>query len=460
LSSKNQNQESVKKLFDKLTTIKLSEHIQRQKFDLQNLEFLIDGYFESKDYFRQRYIIEQRRAERKDYEFSIIIIDMNLEYIQQNNNRRQEKVIDNAKKMLFSICKVATRQTDVVAKNGSHNLLILLPDTDQQGGQFVIDKIRAELEKIADSSKKIIFRGIAINCYTYPHQKNEISAVMQSNIFEKKINGFLPERITNRLKSFYIKRLHPNSNDSIHRKSNPRFVSNDTLAIDNPYGSLPGILSCDFRGWQQFVKRGIDIVISSLALIIFSPVILLISLLIKLTSRGPIFFKQERIGFMGHRFIIYKFRTMYQQRDDHIHQTYMNDFISNNNKLKPNSIKSHPIYKIVDDPRVTPLGKFLRRTSLDEMGQLINVLKGEMSLVGPRPPIPYEVEMYDLWHHHRYLAVKPGMTGLWQIYGRNTTTFDDMVRLDIAYANNWSLFLDFKILFKTIGAVMSMKGAY
>jgi lipopolysaccharide/colanic/teichoic acid biosynthesis glycosyltransferase len=112
------------------------------------------------------------------------------------------------------------------------------------------------------------------------------------------------------------------------------------------------------------------------------------------------------------------------------------------------------------DPRITRIGRFLRRTSLDEVGQLFNILKGDMSLVGPRPPIPYEVDMYDLWHKRRFLAVKPGLTGLWQIYGRSATTFNEMVRLDLAYVHNWSLALDIKILLKTIGAVLSMKGAY
>jgi lipopolysaccharide/colanic/teichoic acid biosynthesis glycosyltransferase len=161
---------------------------------------------------------------------------------------------------------------------------------------------------------------------------------------------------------------------------------------------------------------------------------------------------------MGKKFIIFKFRTMYQIKDERIHRDYVKDFITNN---KHNELESHDhIFKITNDPRITSIGKFLRRTSLDEIGQFINVLKGDMSLVGPRPPIPYEVEMYDLWHRRRFLTVKPGITGLWQIYGRNTITFNEMVRLDLTYANNWSLSLDFKILLKTLWVVLCMKGAY
>ncbi len=163
---------------------------------------------------------------------------------------------------------------------------------------------------------------------------------------------------------------------------------------------------------------------------------------------------------MGNKFIIYKFRTMYNIKDEQIHKKYIKNFINYMNQNELNSGSQNRIYKIKNDPRITPIGRFLRRTSMDEIGQFINVLKGDMSLVGPRPPIPYEVDMYDIWHKRRFLTVKPGITGLWQIYGRSETTFNTMVRLDLAYASNWSLALDLKILIKTIWAVLSMKGAY
>jgi lipopolysaccharide/colanic/teichoic acid biosynthesis glycosyltransferase len=145
--------------------------------------------------------------------------------------------------------------------------------------------------------------------------------------------------------------------------------------------------------------------------------------------------------------------------DPGIHQEYIKNFI-----LEKKSYASGPetalVYKIKDDPRVTPLGRFLRKTSLDELPQFLNVLKGDMSLVGPRPPIPYELENYDLWHRRRIMEIKPGITGLWQVEGRSSTTFDEMVRLDLKYAKEWSLWLDIKILLKTPWVVFSGKGAY
>jgi lipopolysaccharide/colanic/teichoic acid biosynthesis glycosyltransferase len=143
-----------------------------------------------------------------------------------------------------------------------------------------------------------------------------------------------------------------------------------------------------------------------------------------------------------------------------VHRDYVKRFISGDTYLNEGENGQSPVYKLVDDTRVTRVGKFLRRSSLDELPQFLNVLKGEMSLVGPRPPIPYECDVYELWHRRRVLEAKPGITGLWQVNGRSTTTFDDMVRLDLRYARSWSLWLDIKILLKTPQAVLSREGAY
>jgi lipopolysaccharide/colanic/teichoic acid biosynthesis glycosyltransferase len=209
----------------------------------------------------------------------------------------------------------------------------------------------------------------------------------------------------------------------------------------------------------QGLKRVIDVVGSLLLLIAFFPVLLLIGAIVKLTSRGPMLFRQLRIGQHGKEFTFLKFRSMYENSDAALHKEYVSHFIAGDAPVKE-SADGSSVYKVVDDPRVTPFGRFLRKTSLDELPQLINVLRGEMSLVGPRPPLPYEFDCYDVWHLRRIVEVKPGITGLWQVCGRSRTSFDEMVRLDLRYATHWSLRLDFMILARTPGVVLSGNGAY
>jgi lipopolysaccharide/colanic/teichoic acid biosynthesis glycosyltransferase len=207
------------------------------------------------------------------------------------------------------------------------------------------------------------------------------------------------------------------------------------------------------------VKRVMDIGGSLLALILFSPLCLAIALAIKLTSRGPILFRQRRIGQHGASFTFLKFRSMRVGNDASTHREYVQKLIAGKAERHPTNGNGDGVYKITKDSRITKVGMFLRRTSLDELPQFINVLRGEMSLVGPRPPVPYEVEAYDFWHRRRVLEAKPGITGLWQVSGRSRVKFDDMVRLDLQYAQNWSLWMDLKILLRTPRAVLG-EGAY
>jgi exopolysaccharide biosynthesis polyprenyl glycosylphosphotransferase len=210
---------------------------------------------------------------------------------------------------------------------------------------------------------------------------------------------------------------------------------------------------------SRVIKRTIDIIGSAFALFVLSPLLIVIAAAIKLTSKGPILFTQQRLGQYGARFTFLKFRSMYFKSDAKIHRDYVRKLISaKEDHQQPDGDKG--VYKIKNDPRVTPVGGFLRKTSLDELPQFINVLMGEMSLVGPRPPIPYEVEAYDLWHRRRFLEAKPGITGLWQVEGRSRIKFDEMVRLDLKYAKTWSPWLDIKILLRTPGAVLRGDGAY
>jgi len=215
----------------------------------------------------------------------------------------------------------------------------------------------------------------------------------------------------------------------------------------------------DSRKVATFAKRVMDIVGSMSALILLSPVFVLIALLVKLSSSGPVLFKQERLGQFESKFVCLKFRSMYVNNDAKIHQEFMKHVINGSPGGEVDAAGG-PVYKMTNDPRITRIGRIIRRTSLDELPQFINVLRGEMSLVGPRPPLAYEYREYDLWHRRRVLEAKPGITGLWQVKGRSRVRFDDMVRLDLQYVRKWSLWLDIRILFATPRAVVFGDDAY
>jgi len=207
------------------------------------------------------------------------------------------------------------------------------------------------------------------------------------------------------------------------------------------------------------LKRTIDIVGGLILALLCFPLCILIAIAIKATSNGPVLFRQMRVGQHGRQFVFLKFRSMYVDNDHNVHREYVTKLI---NKETAEDAMRQPgaVFKIVGDKRITPIGRFLRKTSLDELPQFLNVLRGEMSLVGPRPPIPYELAAYQTWHRRRLLEVKPGITGLWQVTGRSSVNFDAMVRLDLKYATSWSPWLDFKILLRTPLAVIRGSGAY
>jgi exopolysaccharide biosynthesis polyprenyl glycosylphosphotransferase len=208
-----------------------------------------------------------------------------------------------------------------------------------------------------------------------------------------------------------------------------------------------GLRESTIGGFNLTVKRAVDILLAGSVLALFSWLWALIALGVRLDSSGPIYFTQTRLGKGGRPFTAYKFRSMRTDAELLLAE------------LQAHNQTNGPTFKMRDDPRVTRVGKWLRRTSLDELPQLWNVLHGEMSLVGPRPPLPSEADQYQEWHRRR-LAVAPGMTGLWQVSGRSELPFDEMVLLDLYYIENWSLGLDFQILLRTIPAVLSGRGAY
>ncbi len=207
------------------------------------------------------------------------------------------------------------------------------------------------------------------------------------------------------------------------------------------------------------VKRVIDIIGSAIALTLCMPLLYVIGIAIKLTSKGPVLFRQRRIGQFGERFTMLKFRSMFIDNDHDVHKTYVKKLIASNAEHHASSRGGEVVYKIANDSRITRVGKILRRTSLDELPQFLNVLLGDMSLVGPRPAIRYELAAYQTWHRRRILEFKPGITGLWQVAGRSRVKFDDMVRMDLRYARLWSPWLDIKILLLTPLAVIRGTGA-
>jgi exopolysaccharide biosynthesis polyprenyl glycosylphosphotransferase len=237
----------------------------------------------------------------------------------------------------------------------------------------------------------------------------------------------------------------------------------DEKGSDNHSGSVLPVelrVGASKKRHALAVKRLVDVVGSLCALIAFSPLFAVIALVIKLTSKGPVLFRQQRVGQFGERFEFLKFRSMHPNNNQAIHQEFIKELIAGSVGSGNDPGPQKPVYKLTNDPRITPIGKFLRRTSLDELPQFINVLKGQMSLVGPRPPIPYEVQCYENWHFRRLVAVKPGITGLWQVHGRSRTTFDEMVRLDLQYARTWTVWMDLRILLQTPRAMVSGDGAH
>ncbi len=305
---------------------------------------------------------------------------------------------DAVSKLLKAV-KTIIRETDIVGYIDPHTLGVLLPYTTAEG----VKKIS---EKIAGNFSALQF---SITASTYPDQ----------------IFGSLTKN---------------------------GCVSSDVLKfmLEDSINNSP---------IKLYMKRVLDIVGSIAALLILSPVMLTTALLIKVTSPGPFIFIQTRLGQKGVPFTFYKFRSMRVDTNDEIHRDYIIKLITGNHSALNNGDKEKPLYKMKSDPRITKVGKFIRKSSIDELPQLFNVLKGDMSLVGPRPPLAYEAEKYQAWHLRRILDMKPGITGLWQVDGRSRTGFDEAVRLDIRYIQMWSLVLDMRILLKTVKEVLLCRGA-
>jgi undecaprenyl-phosphate galactose phosphotransferase len=304
---------------------------------------------------------------------------------------------------------------------------------------------------IASGTDGDIECAVAKSCLGVVNQLPEIATsteindivVTDENIDKESLIRILDYGIEKRLNVWFPPKLLP--------------IINIKLQPDHLCG-LPMIkLGTQKSGWLfNPLKHGLDALITLPLAILLLPVFLLIALAVKLTSEGPVFYKPDAIGRHGNLFKMYKFRSMRVDSNYDIHKDYVTKLIKGEIGQKGTDGQT---LKITDDPRITPVGKFLRRFSLDELPQLINVLKGEMSLVGPRPCLPYEYEHYEEWHKKR-VAVRPGITGVWQVAGRSEVAFEDMILLDLYYIYNRSVLLDFQVLLETANAVLKQKGAY
>lgn len=300
---------------------------------------------------------------------------------------------------LLEVLDGAKRETDIVGHAGNNLIAVLCPDTDEQGVKGFKRKIDARMFELP-------FTAI---CATYPDE-----------LFDSVATG-VPTR--------------PELSTLLHTAS--------TRARSDGYA----------------LKRSLDIVGATAALVLFGPVMLLTAAAIAATSRGPIIFRQPRLGKGGRPFTFYKFRSMETNADDRVHREFVANLINAKQSGERHDERGSAPYKLGNDLRITRVGKFIRKTSIDELPQLFSVLKGDMTLVGPRPPIPYEIAHYQPWHLRRILSIKPGITGLWQVAGRSRVTFNEMVRMDLRYIRDCSLILDLNILVKTFVAVILCKGA-
>jgi lipopolysaccharide/colanic/teichoic acid biosynthesis glycosyltransferase len=355
----------------------------------------------SESTFKRMIAVERKRTERSGEPFLLML----LETGNHQDSEKNKKALDN----ILSVLPLSIRETDVIGWYKSRTTV------------------------------GVMFTGLACN------DKSSVLSVILSKVSATLRNQLTPDQFNQVSISFHF---FPDDwdHDTPGRTSNPALYP-DLLSPSKKIGSM------------LRTKQAMDIAGSATLLIFLSPLLLLIALAIKLSSKGPIFFRQRRVGQYGRCFIFLKFRSMHPDNDNSVHKEYVTRLIAGEIEHKSPGGNGNGVYKLTNDKRITRVGKFLRRTSLDELPQLINVLKGDMSLVGPRPAIPYELAAYQTWHRRRVLEVKPGITGLWQVSGRSSVKFDEMVRLDLRYATSWSPWLDFMILMRTPRAVILGEGA-
>jgi len=356
----------------------------------------------SEPVFKRSIAVERKRSERSREPFLLMLVEIGS----NPGARENQKVLQR----MVSVLRASSRETDVIGWYKDEEVLGVMFT-----GLLVTDKsliLTTILTRVSDMLRHELtfeqFNRVSLSFHFFPDDWDHGNS----------------ERPTNTA-------LYPD--------------------LMNPGNRKRGLL---------MLKRAIDAAASGVGLLLLSPLFMIIAAAIKLTSAGPVFFRQQRVGQYGQQFSIFKFRSMYANNDHAVHKEYVLKLIADQAERSGGDGATLGVYKLTNDRRITPLGRFLRRTSLDELPQIINVLLGEMSLVGPRPALPYELAAYQTWHRRRILEAKPGITGLWQVTGRSLVKFDDMVRLDLNYATSWSLWLDLLILLRTPLAVIRGAGAY
>jgi lipopolysaccharide/colanic/teichoic acid biosynthesis glycosyltransferase len=356
----------------------------------------------SEETFRKMISLERKRTERSRKPFLLMLLDMGESLPSQESEKTLGKIL--------STLSLLTRETDVTGWYKDNCVVgVMFTEIPDKGQASVLGTMFSRVsEALRDNLKLEQFNQVSISFHVFPEEWDQE--------FRKRLNDPI---------------LYPDLSE--------RANSNRLLCA---------------------TKRVMDVAGSLLALLLFSPLFLAIAAAIKATSKGPVFFRQRRVGQYGEAFTFLKFRSMDVNNDASVHRNYVKLLIAGKAEKQPSNGNGDGHFKLTQDLRITRVGSFLRKTSLDELPQFINVLTGSMSMVGPRPPIPYEVESYDVWHRRRLLEVKPGITGLWQVSGRSRVNFDDMVRLDLQYASSWSPWMDIKILLRTPGAVVLGEGAY
>jgi len=358
--------------------------------------------------------------------------------------------------------RLAGRTSSVLGEEVFHRMIALeRKRTERSGKSFLLMLLDADQRALSDGNERVLGKILsALSSLTREtdmtgwYQERSVVGVIFTDITaadRESIVGTMMSRISETLRQNVGLETFSQIGISLHL-----FPEDWEQQITRGNPTLyPDFLNRNqAQKFSRTVKRLIDIVGSATALLLLSPLFLVVALLVKLGSAGPILFRQERLGEFGETFTFLKFRSMYANNDRKIHQEFMKRVIKGDHDGRTEG-ESKSVYKMTNDPRITKIGRILRRTSLDELPQFINVLRGEMSLVGPRPPIPYECQEYEPWHRRRVLEVKPGITGLWQIGGRSRVRFDDMVRLDLQYIRSWSLWLDIQILWQTPRALFS-----
>jgi lipopolysaccharide/colanic/teichoic acid biosynthesis glycosyltransferase/GGDEF domain-containing protein len=402
---------------------------------------------------KQKLYLEKRRAERTGYSFSLILID--CEGINQlngkfNNASKRIEVLE----ILLQQIAVNIRETDVLSFNQDYKIIILLPDTPYQFAQNTVTRLLTTL-KSNDELHEVLTLIIAphkISILSYPDQPD---GKIQNETVSNRTNSSL------NINSFFLSLMPEKAGDLLALNDQiPNTKSNkEELVLRTIHHFARNHNDELIKKNEIITKRIIDIVGATLGIILTSPIFLLIALIIKLTSRGSVFFVQERVGYRGKIFRMFKFRSMQVNASEKVHQDYIKTLLTDDAK-NTNSSNHVAAYKDQIEQRITPIGKFLRKVSLDELPQLFNVLIGNMSLVGPRPHPPYEVALYKNWNYRRLLA-KPGLTGFSKIKVRCTPeNYSEAMRYDIRYVDHFSLLQDMRIILKTAFLMFSNNGAY